>query len=266
MYIIPLFAYPTLAMYLPSVQFGTILLTSMPKLNKAISVCVVIPAYNEASSIEAVVKGVANELKVANIPSTIVVVDDGSRDTTAQKAKSAGAFVIRHILNSGAGAATATGLSYAYQSGFDIAATMDADGQHLPSDVLKGIKLIQKENCDLLIGSRLIDNHGMSRVKVLGNKGLSIITRVLFGINSTDSQSGLRIFSRTALSQLRWKTSGYEFCSEMLWRAKQTGLLISEYPIKAVYTDYSMSKGQNNWNGVNIVKSLLRRRIVEMFE
>jgi hypothetical protein len=51
-----------------------------------------------------------------------------------------------------------------------------------------------------------------------------------------------------------------------LWRAKQLGLAIDEFPIKAIYTDYSKAKGQNNWNAINIVKSLIRRRIVEMFE
>jgi hypothetical protein len=106
----------------------------------------------------------------------------------------------------------------------------------------------------------------MSKSKVIGNKGLGAITYILFGIDSTDSQSGLRIFSRRALESLRWKTSGYEFCSEMLWRAKQQKLRISEYPIQAIYTDYSKSKGQNNWNGINIIKSLIRRRIVEIFE
>lgn len=143
---------------------------------------------------------------------------------------------------------------------------MDADGQHSPEDVVRGIATMKKSGVDLLIGSRLIDSSGMSKVKVLGNKGLSLVTYVLFGINSTDSQSGLRVFSRKSLESLKWKTSGYEFCSEMLWRANQMNLKIDEYPIKAIYTDYSTSKGQNNWNAINIIGSLLRRRIVEIFE
>ena len=141
---------------------------------------------------------------------------------------------------------------------------MDADGQHAADDVVKGIDEIIKRGDDLLIGSRLIDSRGMTTAKVIGNKGLSIITYLLFGINSTDSQSGLRIFSHRALESLRWKTNGYEFCSEMLWRAKQQKLRISEYPIKAIYTDYSKAKGQNNWNAINIIKSLIRRRIAEL--
>lgn len=235
-------------------------------MNMANKVCVVIPAYNEGSVIKDVVEDITKELTATSMSYEVVVVDDGSKDDTAAQARRGGAKVIEHILNSGAGGATATGLSYANQNGFDFAVTMDADGQHLSKDVVTGIKIAQKGATDLLIGSRLIDTKGMSKVKVLGNKGLSVITGLLFGVSVTDSQSGLRIFSRKALESLRWKTSGYEFCSEMLWRAKQLNLDISEYPIKAVYTDYSKTKGQNNWNAINIVKSLIRRRVVEIFE
>lgn len=229
-------------------------------------VCVIIPAYNEAKVVYGVVKKSKKIFDSSKYQIDIVVVNDGSRDTTGTEAGKGGAVVINHILNSGAGGATATGLSYAQQNGFDIAATMDADGQHTPEDVLRGIEELIKTKSDLLIGSRLINSSGMSKVKIIGNRGLSTITYLLFGIHSTDSQSGLRIFSRTALEKLRWQTSGYEFCSEMLWRANQLRLKISEYPIEAIYTDYSKTKGQNNWNGVNIIKSLLKRRVMELFQ
>jgi glycosyltransferase involved in cell wall biosynthesis len=229
-------------------------------------VCVVIPAYNEAVVIGDVIRGVTEIFKSSSFSTEIVVVDDASTDDTAHIAQKCGATVITHILNSGAGGATATGLSYAEQNNFDIACTMDADGQHAAVNVIEGVRLLTLLDVDLLIGSRLINSDGMSQVKILGNKGLSFITYLLFGINSTDSQSGMRIFSRKALEQLRWKTSGYEFCSEMLWRAKQLHLKIDEYPIQAIYTKYSKTKGQNNWNAVNIIKSLLKRRIMETFE
>jgi glycosyltransferase involved in cell wall biosynthesis len=231
-------------------------------------VALVIPAYNEGKVIGQVVRGLAKVFKGSSYDVRIVVVDDGSKDDTSDQARLAGAQVITHVLNTGSGGATATGLSYAAQNGFDIATTSDADGQHDPADVLRGVDLMVAHHDDLLIGSRLMDKTGMSKVKVLGNTGLSTITNVLFGIKVTDSQSGLRIFSKRALGELKWKTSGYEFCSEMLWRAKQLHLEIDEFPIKAIYTDYSTSKPfrQNNWNAINIVKSLVRRRIVELFE
>lgn len=229
-------------------------------------VCLIMPAYNEGAVIQSVIKDLQRAFKDSGYAPKIVVVNDGSKDNTAAEAAAAGAHVVSHILNCGSGGATATGLSYAYQNGYDIAATLDADGQHDPKEVLAGIKIMEEGNHDLLIGSRLINSEGMSTVKQLGNKGLSVITYVLFGINVTDSQSGLRVFSRRALAELKWKTSGYEFCSEMLWRAKQLKLRIGEYPITAIYTEYSKAKGQNNWNAFNIVKSLVRRRVVEFFD
>jgi len=233
-------------------------------------VCIIIPAYNEGKVIRGVITDLKRTLRGKNHSFTVVVVDDGSKDNTAAEAKGAGAEVVRHILNTGQGGASATGLSYAEQNGFDLAATMDADGQHDPEDMLNGVKIAASGGVDLLIGSRLIDRKGMSRVKRIGNAGLSFVTFALFGVNVADSQSGMRVFSRAALEKLRWKSNRYEFCSEMLWRARQQGLRIDEYPIKTIYTEYSRSRsgiaGQSNWNGVNILKNLIRRRIVELFE
>jgi glycosyltransferase involved in cell wall biosynthesis len=228
-------------------------------------ICLIIPAYNEASMIGNVILDLNSVFKKSGYTYTIVIIDDGSKDSTPKIAESSGAYVIRHILNTGSGGATATGLSFAQQNNYSIAATIDADGQHSARDVLSGIKIIKRGGVDLLIGSRLINYNGMSKVKILGNKGLTLFTFLLFGTNVTDSQSGLRIFSRKALDELHWKTSGYEYCSEMLWRAKQQKLSVGEYPIQAIYTDYSEAKGQNNWNAINIVRTLLQRRIMEIF-
>ena len=230
-------------------------------------VCVVVPAYNEATVIADVIRRAKQVFaKAKGFSIDIVVVNDGSKDNTSEEALKGGATVIDHVLNSGAGGATLTGLAYARHNSYDIAATMDADGQHAPEDVLNGIKQLDRDGSGLLIGSRLINSEGMSKTKILGNKGLSFITKLLFGINVTDSQSGLRIYSRNAIDNLDWKTTGYEFCSEMIWRARQLNLSIAEYPIEAIYTDYSMSKGQNNWNAINIVKRLFKQRFVEFFE
>lgn len=233
-----------------------------------IRVAVVVPAYNEDKVIYEVITRARATFKKSAYDIDIILINDGSKDNTSTEARRAGAVVIDHILNSGAGGATATGLSYANQNGYDIAATMDADGQHKAEDIVRGLNELQMQHADLLIGSRLIDASAkdMSPVKRLGNWGLSTVTMLLFGVYATDSQSGMRLYSRKALGQLRWKTSGYEFCSEMIWRAKQLGLSIKEYPIEVIYTDYSKAKGQNNWNGINILKSLVRRRLAEIFE
>lgn len=199
------------------------------------------------------------------IPHDVIVVDDSSKDATAEIAVENNALIICHILNSGSGAATTTGLTYALANNYDFVATLDADGQHSAKDLLNTFTYLKDNNYDLVIGSRLINSSGMSTIKKVGNKGLSYFTFLLFGINVTDSQSGMRVFSRKALETIQLRSTGYEFCSEMLWRAKQQRLAISEYPIQAIYTDYSKSKGQNNWNAFMIIRSLIGRRFMEIF-
>jgi glycosyltransferase involved in cell wall biosynthesis len=230
----------------------------------ALRVAVIIPAYNEAQVIGDVINCVRQQFDASELSYELVVVNDNSTDDTSQVAKQAGATVINHILNRGAGGATSTGLRYANSNNFDLAVTMDADGQHLPQDVLSCVRELLSEQVDLLIGSRLMNTSGMSFVKVLGNRGLSLVTLLLYGIKVIDSQSGLRAFSKRALQVLRWKSSGYEFCSEMILRAKQQRLKITEHPISAIYTEYSRSKGQSNWNGINIVRKLISQRILEI--
>lgn len=228
-------------------------------------VLIVIPAYNEAKVIANVIGDTRKHLKNAGITADILVVNDCSLDKTTEKARIAGASVIPHILNTGAGGATQTGLVYAHLNDYSYVATMDADGQHSPEDVVKGLKLIKNSEADLLIGSRVVNTKNMSWAKRMGNAGLSIITFLLFGVRVGDSQSGLRFFSKKAIKELRWRSLGYEFCSEMLWRANQQRLIVREFPAKIIYTDYSKSKGQSNWNGVIILKRLVAQRIMEVF-
>jgi glycosyltransferase involved in cell wall biosynthesis len=227
-------------------------------------ICVVVPAYNEELVIGDVVDDIKETFRGTKYFCEVVVVNDQSTDKTAENAQKA--TIINHLINQGAGGATSTGLRYAETHKANWVITLDGDGQHKAIDALSCLEQAIKIDADLLIGSRLINKKGMSKVKILGNRGLTLITYLLFGINVTDSQSGLRIFSQKAIDILEWKSTGYDFCSEMLWRAKKANLNIAEHPIQAIYTDYSKSKGQSNWNAVNIVKSLVRRRIVEMFE
>lgn len=229
-------------------------------------IAVIIPAYNEGAVIGHVIRSLRRTLESAALNSDIIVVNDGSTDNTAIRAQQAGAHVISHLINTGSGGATTSGLAYAKKHNYYIAVTVDGDGQHHPKDVLAGIQLLlNNKGIDLLIGSRIMSVEGMPKMKIYGNKGLGLITFCLFGVRITDTQSGLRVFSNTALHTLKWKTYGYGFCSEMIWRAKQQQLAIREYPVKAIYTDYSKAKGQSNWNAVHIVRSLLKWRIVELF-
>lgn len=228
---------------------------------------VILPAYNEGQVIARVLKKIPRTLTVQKTTYQVIpiVVDDGSADNTALEArKDKKTHVLNHIINSGAGAATRTGLRYVRENGYDFAATMDADGQHSPKDLRNVLTAVIKGEGDVIIGSRLINNEGMPAIKVLGNKGLGFITRLLLGVRSSDSQSGLRAFNRKTIDTLTYRENGYAFCSEMLWRAQKAKLHISETPIQAIYTDYSKSKGQNNWNGFQIIKQLIKHRTADL--
>lgn len=232
-----------------------------------VSIAIVIPAYNESSVIASVIKSLRKKMNAAKMSAEIIVVDDCSHDNTGDEAKKAGATVLTHLLNTGAGGATLTGIEYAHDKEFDIVATMDADGQHDPEDVMAGIAHSLQTKVDLLIGNRLADKDGdMSQIKKIGNKMMSAFTRALFRVPVEDSQSGMRVFSKRALGSLRWKSEGYEFCSEMIWRAKIAGHRVGEFPIKSIYTDYSRAKGQNSWNSIHILRRLTVHRFMEYFD
>jgi glycosyltransferase involved in cell wall biosynthesis len=229
------------------------------------SVAFVIPAYNEEGAIADVVSSLQKELAKHHVDTyKIVVVSDGSKDNTVKFAKAQkNTVVLDHVINMGAGAATRTGLSYALLQKYDIAVTLDADGQHLPKDVVAVYESIAKGKADIVIGNRLWDKDGMPLIKRVGNKGLSFITTVMYGSNIKDSQSGLRGFNKKALMNVYYHSNRYAFCSEMIWRAKNADLSITEIPITAVYTDYSTAagRGQSNWGAIQIVKQMVKLRI-----
>lgn len=230
---------------------------------------VVIPAYNESAVISKVLREIPRTLQIRGKSYdvvTIVVNDGSSDDTAAQVSNHRRVHLINHIINQGAGAATRTGMAYAKRLGCAYAITMDADGQHHINDVKKLITEITKNKADLIIGSRLINAQGMPWYRVLGNKLLNIITFILFGVSVTDSQSGLKAFNRKALENIQYRSNNYAFCSEMIWQAKRAKLHITEIPIRAIYTDYSLSKGQTNLDVVHILGQLFKQRFIGLID
>lgn len=216
------------------------------------TVAVAIPAYNEERTIGSVIRG----LKAAGF-TRIIVVDDGSNDRTGEAALQEGALVVRHLLNRGYGGAVGTGLRAASQLESEIIVTCDADGQHDPEDIHRLIAPIATGEADVVIGSRLMDPAGMPLSRRIANRIANIVSYVLFGVQSTDSQSGLRAFSRDAALAIRLMTSGMELSSEILAEIRRNRLRLREVPIKAIYTDYSLSKGQSFTMGLRTLAKLI---------
>lgn len=213
---------------------------------------IVVPAYNEARMIQ----GVLRQLKKAGFKN-IVVVDDGSRDATGSLAKSEGVFVVEHLINRGLGATLGTGIQAALRLGADIIVTFDADGQHAVKDIPKMIAPLFAKKVDIVLGSRLMNPEGMPFMRRCFNWVANLITFVLFDIWVTDSQSGLRAFSRKTAERIEIQTNRMEVSSEFIREIVRKKLRLKEVPIQAIYTDYSLSKGQSFKVGVKTFYRLL---------
>jgi glycosyltransferase involved in cell wall biosynthesis len=227
-------------------------------------VIIVIPAYNEEGSIGETLVGVKEQLSappLADFESVVIVVDDGSTDGTRQRALEAGAIVVSHIVNLGLGAALGTGFEAALQHGAAVVVTFDADGQHNPQDLSKIIAPILDDTADAVIGSRLMDPSHMPLDRRVINWGANLFTWLLFGTWTTDSQSGLRAFSRLAIQRMELKTSRMEVSSEIVAEVHRLGLRLAEVPIEVFYTDYSRNKGQSNLDSLTVLSKLILRKL-----
>ena len=229
------------------------------------SLHLIIPAFNEARVIQNTLRALPAQIDGIDAL-TVVVVDDGSRDDTAAEVLRCGdprVVLLRHAINRGLGGALGTGLQYARQHGADFVITYDADGQHAPEDIGNVLAPLVAGRADAVIGSRLLDPKGMPWYRVVGNWGLNVFTFVIFGMWTTDSQSGLRGFSRAALAKIEIRMDRMEVSSEFIKEIRRCRLRFTEVPIRAIYSDYSLAKGQRNLNGFNILIRLVLHRLME---
>lgn len=219
---------------------------------------IVVPAFNESPVIQRVIRSIPKKLTGVD-KIDILVVDDGSTDETYSLAQKSNAIVIRHVINRGLGAAIKTGLEWAKQESADIIVTFDGDGQHDPKDLEKLITPIVEKKADLVIGSRFKKKQKIPFDRLLINWLANLSTFLLFGVFSTDSQSGLRAFSKKATKLIEFKADRMEFSSEILLEAKRHKLRVSEIPANAIYTSYSRAKGQKNTNAIPVFTRFLVR-------
>ena len=120
---------------------------------------IIIPAYNE----EACIKRVIESVYTVNKNVDVLVVNDGSSDSTSSEVKKTKAICIDLPINLGIGGAVQTGYIYAYENNYDIAIQIDGDGQHDPKYIAQMVEIIQKEKVDMVIGSRFIENTGFKQ-------------------------------------------------------------------------------------------------------
>jgi glycosyltransferase involved in cell wall biosynthesis len=214
---------------------------------------VVVPLYREETVIASVLEGLGT--RFANV----VCVDDGSPDDSAARAAAAGAVVVRHGVNLGQGAALQTGISYALRDeAMRSVVTFDADGQHRVEDADAMVRRLEREDLDVVFGSRFLDDRTeLDRVRRVVLRAATVYTNATTKVPLTDAHNGLRVLSRRAARTLRLKHDRMAHATEIVQQVGRSDLRWAEHPVQILYTEYSRSKGQSLLNGVNILVDTL---------
>lgn len=221
----------------------------------------IIPCFNEGSVIGDVITNAR-----ATFPN-IVAVNDGSADNSAVAIHAAGAHLVNHPVNLGQGAAIQTGVEYARaQPGAKIFVTFDADGQHQVKDVVAMVDRLRAEPVDIIVGTRFgrprSEDDQVPLIKRIVLKTVVALSPRTRRLGLTDAHNGLRVFNRTVAEQLNLRMNGMSHASEFVRLMDDHSWRVSEQPVDILYTEYSMSKGQSLFNGVNILADgLLARRL-----
>ncbi len=189
----------------------------------------IVPAKDAASTVGDVVRGVLSAVPGLEV----IVVDDGSADATGDRAREAGARVLRHDVNQGKGAALQTGFDAALAAGADAVLALDADGQHDPTFAPKLLAALA--GADVVVGSRNADRTGMPWLRKATNDVTSWWVSLLAGQRIADSQSGYRAIAAPVLRAIRPESRRFEFESEFLVAAARAGFRIGAAPIPTLY-------------------------------
>ena len=195
--------------------------------------CILIPAYNEEKRIAAVIR------EVRDYCPDVIVIDDGSPDDTDKVAAEAGATVLEHVRNQGKGAALQTGFDYARENGYDLAITLDADGQHAPSDIPAFLQAYERTHSPVLVGNRMGNVAGMPWLRRVVNRFMSDLLSRVMGQHVPDSQCGFRLYHRSAFPEGPYDAHSQRFAaeSEILLRLSLQGRKIGAVTIQTIYGD-----------------------------
>ena len=208
---------------------------------------IIIPAYNEAANIEKVINNI-----VQNYPQyDYVIINDGSTDKTEEVCANAGYQVLNLPINMGIGGAVQTGYRYAKKNNYDAAVQIDGDGQHDVVFLEDMLKLLETGEADVVIGSRFVQKEGFqsSQIRRVGIRFLSILARILTGVQVRDITSGYRVVNRKFIDiYANDYPSDYPEPEAMIIAAVYGGR-IKEYPV-------IMRERENGTSSITFKKSV----------
>lgn len=214
----------------------------------------ILAALDEAATIAHVVRGCLRRVD------EVVVVDDGSRDATAERAAAAGARVLRNARNLGKGASLRRA---AAEARGEVLVTLDADGQDDPDDV-PGLLSAIEAGADLVIGSRflgVLEPGAITPVNRLGNLALTTALNLLYGVHLSDTQAGLRAIRRALWQRLPLRATRYEVETEVLARSLLAGARVVEVPVTRRARAHGQSALHGLRDGSRILACMIRLRL-----
>lgn len=194
------------------------------------NVAAAIPAYQAQPFVAGVVRETIARM------GRVLLVDDGSTDSTAEVARAAGARVLRHETNRGKGRALRTAFEDLFERGFEHVVTLDADGQHVPDEIPR---LIETAGCgvDLVIGSRDHLFAQMHPVRRTSNRWSSRLISAVAGRALADVQSGFRMYSKALIEHVGFPEPRFEAESAVVVRAARAGFSIATVPVRLEKAD-----------------------------
>ncbi len=217
-------------------------------------VYILIPVYNEEKKISEVI------LRLKEYFKNIVVVNDGSTDSTLDKLNNLDVIVINHLLNLGQGAAISSGFNFIKDlANAKAVITFDADGQHSVEDAIKFANEIIRCRENIIFGSRFIKNSSnIPPFKRLVLRIVTFITNKLTRMHLTDSHNGLKAYKVEALKNLSISIDGFAFETEIINIVSRYKITHKEMPTNTIYTEYSKNKGQKLRNGLIILEDIFK--------
>lgn len=197
---------------------------------KTLGICVLIPTFNNHKTLKRVLDG------VLHFTEDVIVVNDGSTDTTGEILTHYPQITVIHLENNrGKGHALKIGFRKALSMGFQYAITIDSDGQHYPDDIPVFVGALENENRDvLLIGNRNMSQEGIPRKSSFGNRFSNFWYEFETGIKLEDTQSGYRLYPLHKIPK-RYFTPKFEFEIEVIVRAAWNGVPVKNVPVKVLY-------------------------------
>jgi glycosyltransferase involved in cell wall biosynthesis len=192
-------------------------------------VAALIPAFNEAATIGEVAR------RVSAYVARVIVVDDGSSDGTADKARQAGAEVIVHSRNAGKGTAVRSGLRRILEGEHSHVLMLDGDLQHVPEEAPALLEAARRTGADLVVGERQFRRDQMPASRYHANRIGSRALSGFMGVPLGDTQCGYRVFTTAIIRRMKLRATGYDIETEMLVKLGRLGGRIEHVPVSAVY-------------------------------